>query len=63
MLLVVLRTQPEDCRSVLHLHSVWRTEETHKGNALGYKYFFMPNSTEHEIYPADNVKMPTIVGI
>ena len=29
----------------------------------GYKTFFMLNSTEHEIFPAHNVKMPTIVGI
>ena len=28
-----------------------------------YKTFFMLNSAEHEIYPAHNVKMPTIVGI
>ena len=29
----------------------------------GYKTFFMLNSTEHEIFPTHNVKMPTIVGI
>ena len=29
----------------------------------GYKTFSMLNSAEHEIYPAQNVKMPTIVGI
>ena len=29
----------------------------------GYKTFFTLNSTEHEIFPANNVKMPTIVGI
>ena len=29
----------------------------------GYKTFFIINSTEHEIFPAHNVKMPTIVGI
>ena len=29
----------------------------------GYKTFSMLNSAEHEIYPALNVKMPTIVGI
>ena len=29
----------------------------------GYKTFFIINSTEHEIYPAHNVKMPTIVAI
>ena len=29
----------------------------------GYKTFFMLNSAEHKIYPAHNVKMPTIVGI
>ena len=29
----------------------------------GYKSFFMLNSAEHEIYPAGNVKMPTIVCI
>ena len=29
----------------------------------GYKTFSMLNSAEHEIYPAHNVKMPTIVGI
>ena len=29
----------------------------------GYKTFSMLNSAENEIYPADNVKMPTIVGI
>ena len=29
----------------------------------GYKTFFILNSAEHEIYPAHNVKMPTIVGI
>ena len=29
----------------------------------GYKTFFMFNSTEHEIYFAHNVKMPTVVGI
>ena len=28
-----------------------------------YKTFFMLISTVHEIYPAHNVKMPTIVGI
>ena len=27
----------------------------------GYKTFFMLNSAELEIYPAQNVKMPTIV--
>ena len=31
--------------------------------ARGYKTFFMLNSTEHEIFPPINVKMPTIVGI
>ena len=52
MLLVILRTQPEDCRSVLHLHSVWRTEETHKGTLPKViNHFFMLNSTEREIYP------------
>ena len=29
----------------------------------GYKTFFVLNSTEHRIYLAHNVKMPTIVGI
>ena len=29
----------------------------------GYKTFFILNPAEHEIYPAHNVKMPTIVGI
>ena len=29
----------------------------------GYKTFSMLNSAEHEIYPIQNVKMPTIVGI
>ena len=29
----------------------------------GYQIFFMLNSTEHKIFPAHNVKMPTIVGI
>ena len=29
----------------------------------GYKTFPMLNSAEHEIYPAHNVKMPTIVDI
>ena len=28
-----------------------------------YKTFFMLHSTEHEIFPAKNVEMPTIVGI
>ena len=28
-----------------------------------FMYIFMLNSTEHGIYPAHNVKMPTIVGI
>ena len=36
--------------------------ETYK-QARGYKTFVMLNSAEHEIYPADNIKMPTIVGI
>ena len=27
------------------------------------KLFFILNTAEHEIYPAHNVKMPTIVGI
>ena len=31
--------------------------------ARGYKTFFMLHSTEHEISPLINVKMPTIVGI
>ena len=34
-----------------------------KARARGYKTFFMLNSIEHEICPAHNVKMPTIVGI
>ena len=29
----------------------------------GYKTFFMLNSAELEFYPAQHVKMPTIVGI
>ena len=29
----------------------------------GYKTFFMLSSAETKIYPAHNVKMPTIVGI
>ena len=29
----------------------------------GYKTFLMLNSTEHERFPAHNVKMPTVVGI
>ena len=29
----------------------------------GYKTFFMLNLAEHEMYPANNVKMPTSVGI
>ena len=29
----------------------------------GYKTLFMPNSTEHEIYHAYSVKMPTVVSI
>ena len=29
----------------------------------GYKTFFMLNSTELEIFPLINVKMPTVVGI
>ena len=29
----------------------------------GYETFFMINSTEYEIFPAHNVKMPTTVGI
>ena len=28
-----------------------------------YKIFFMLNSAEHEIFPANNMKMPTIVDI
>ena len=34
-----------------------------KFRTQGYKTFFMLNSTEHGIYHAHNVKMPTIVGI
>ena len=33
----------------------------HKGWPRGYKTFSMLKSAEHEIYPAHNVKMPTIV--
>ena len=29
----------------------------------GYKTFFMLKSGQHEFFPAQNVKMPTIVGI
>ena len=29
----------------------------------GHKTFFMLSSAEHELYPAQNVKIPTIVGI
>ena len=28
----------------------------------GYKTFFILNSAEHEIYPAHNVKMPTLLA-
>ena len=39
------------------------TEKTSSSRPRGYKTFLMLNSTEHEIFPAQIVKLPTVVGI
>ena len=47
------------CKIIYHNNGYFKTYN----RPPGYKTFFMLNSSEHEIYPTHNVKMPTIVGI
>ena len=57
-------------RIILKPHLIWgfvqiltNKKQLRHTRPQGYKTFFVLNSTEHEIFPALNVKMPTIVGI